>query len=184
MNRLPYGLSQSVWAWVVLAILVVALLIPVWGLSERLLAASAQLSSARSDLDRLDTALNEQFERNARISRGANISLAEWSSARTPEQGAELIETALNGLEVVLAERSARIARVEAPVADALDARTLALTSEVVFVLPIEEALEVLSTWDAEELRVEAFSLVVLAGQELQVSMRVSYIMLREGQEG
>lgn len=184
MNRLPFGFSHSVWAWSVLAFLAAALLIPVWGVSERLLVSSGQLSAARADLDRLDTALNEQLQRNARIAGVANISQSEWSGARTPEQGAALIEAALNELETALVARSARIARLETPIAETLDRRTLALTSEVVFVLPVEDALEVLAAWDAGSLRVEAFSLIVLAGQELQVRVRVSYVMLREAQEG
>ena len=184
MNRLPFGFSHSVWAWGVLAFLAAALLIPAWGGAERLLVSSGQLSAARADLDRLDTALNEQFQRNARIAGVANISQSEWSGARTPEQGAALIEAALNELETALVARSARIARLETPIAETLDRRTLALTSEVVFVLPVEDALEVLAAWDAGSLRVEAFSLIVLAGQELQVRARVSYVMLREAQEG
>ena len=184
MNRLPFGFSQSVWGWLGLAVLGAIILVPVLGFSDRLIASSAQLSAARSDLDRLETALAAQIERNARLASEADITQAEWADAHSPEAGTALIDEALEQLETALLERSARIARVETPVVETLNARTLALTSEVVFVLPVADALDVLASWDAPELRVEALSLVVLAGQEVQVRIRVSYVMLREPQEG
>lgn len=180
MNRLPFGLSQSTWAWLVLLVFSSLLVLPLVGIGGRLMAAHTDALAAAEELARLDMALVQQADRNSDIARAAGITQAEWRVAPDPEASMQLMADALQAFELSLTDRQARAIRLGPPQAETLDEHTQSLTSEVTFIAPAAEALAILSQWDTSAFRLESLSLLALADGSVQIRLRLTLVILRD----
>lgn len=180
MNRLPFGLSHSIWAWLVLLAFSSLLVVPLLGMGGRLMTARTEASAAAEELARLDMALVQQADRNSDMARAAGLAEAEWRVARDPEAAMQLMADALVAFEQSLEDQQARAIRLGPPQAETLDEHTQSLTSEITFIVPADEALAVLSQWDTSAFRLESFSLLALADGSAQIRLRLTLVVLRD----
>ena len=184
MNRLPFGLSQSVAAWVVALTILAAVVLPVGGLLVRVMDARGEIATVRAETQQLHTALAAQASGNSDLARQGRITADEVRVASDLDAARDLMTGVLADLETLLLAAQAHSIVIQPPQIQGLGADAQSFISDITFMAPRDAAFDVLRDWQASAVRIDDFVLLALSDGQVQVRARVSLVSLRDRSGG
>lgn len=184
MNRLPFGLSQSVVAWGVALTILAGVLLPVGGLSVRVLDARGEIASVRAETEQLRAALAAQTSRNSDLARQGRVTGEELRVASDLDAARDLMAGVLTDLEARLLAAQAHSIVIQPPQLQVLGADAQSFISEITFMGPRDATFDVLREWQASAVRIDDFALLAVRDGQVQVRLRISLVSLRDRSSG